>query len=172
MEWLYACNVLYIEPSHGYCIENTKRKNNAKPLCRMNMYLAEFLSSTGFDITNRIKLVLYESLPVVSEERYLTRFHSVFAFENCDYILVFLEIQNGHALFIGAYKKIGIINCDKTPESMEYPYPRLCDSYYCLYRFDRIDLMEERIHQMVIYWGGHKKTLKWLRLKNAKIIRL
>lgn len=136
------------------------------------MHLLEFLSTIEFNTAKRIRLILYKNRADVPEESPLTLFKGIFAFDNCDHILVFSETQNRQAHFVAAYKKTGIIQDEQILKLMDYPYPHVCAPYYSFYRFVKMDSVDDRIGRLIIHWGDYKKTMIWLRENNVEIIAL
>lgn len=140
--------------------------------------IKEILVLRGLDTTKRIKLVrhletrrfnLYEFHKTGLLELYQS-YQSKPVFDQCDYIVSFIGMENSKARLVGVYEVTGVQPAQSAPLPLNIAsqYPEMFPPNGYFYVLKRLSGFEDLIERVVIDWG--KSALAWHQWLSSKEI--
>lgn len=138
------------------------------------MTLIEILSSRGFDLTRSTKLVRHQDptydVGSLYRQGYMGFYQSCQSkpiFDNCEYVISFIGLENSKAMFFGVYVKNGVKKFGDTVSPEGFPYPNMFSADDYMYMLSEIPGYDDLKERLIIDWG--LATRSWVQwLKNEK----
>lgn len=129
------------------------------------MNIVELLALRKLDTNAKIKLVRHQDKRYDVWELYRTghldtyqSYQGSLIFE-CEYIVVFIGLDNSRARFVGVYRVNGHKPAKEVPVPLSYPHPDMVKDDNVFYHLEPLSGFDDLKDRVVIDWG--KSALAW-----------
>ncbi|HOC94099.1 MAG TPA: GIY-YIG nuclease family protein [bacterium] len=143
------------------------------------MNIIELLEMRGLNVNDRIKMLRHQVSGHDLHDIYKQNRSHFEVYQstqgktrlNCNYIVSFIGLPHGHAVFIGVYKIEGAKPMSEAKPPLNYPYIKLIERARTWYDMVRCDGYEDLIDRVVIDWGQSERSWhQWLKPDKPKEI--